>query len=453
MQKDTLTRRLRIPRFSLRTLLLFALLIGSGMALGWHWEPWRAERKITLAHLPTVEIPPTRAGFIAPGSQKYGSVEAGFSPDGKKIFTLWAQDEWSWGTGVRFRRGEPPPKLEPPLIAPAISPTVRVFDVETGHEEWCYVDEDIIDIGECASIVLSPGGKWLILGMPTPLNNADRPAEWQFFNIRILNLQTGKQLALPAALKTAAEAEMQRQPNSLSDWFSDFNPLNKGAVTNSVLFSPDDSMVAIEWLGKTYIFPAANVGNCCVLNTQDGVPLAFSNRQECLAMGSGDLIEIWDLAEKRIIETSRGNAIYDRHLSDPSTWYMRGRLIKELNEKQSKYTLVYESPPAPALRCETNGKNIRVTKSDGDAITIFSGSKLMLKSANAAPDGTRIVSVSLDGTAHIWQLCRPEYWWGIAWLPEFWATAVFASALCWSVLKDRVAFDVIAHGRQHESGC
>jgi len=37
----------------------------------------------------------------------------------------------------------------------------------------------------------------------------------------------------------------------------------------------------------------------------------------------------------------------------------------------------------------------------------------------------------------IWHRRRPEYWWGVAWLPEFWLTALFAGALGWSVWRDR----------------
>jgi hypothetical protein len=32
---------------------------------------------------------------------------------------------------------------------------------------------------------------------------------------------------------------------------------------------------------------------------------------------------------------------------------------------------------------------------------------------------------------------RPEYWWGLAWLPEFWLTLLFAGALAWNVWRDR----------------
>jgi len=32
---------------------------------------------------------------------------------------------------------------------------------------------------------------------------------------------------------------------------------------------------------------------------------------------------------------------------------------------------------------------------------------------------------------------RPEYWWGVAWLPEFWLTVVFGAGLVWSIISDR----------------
>jgi len=36
-----------------------------------------------------------------------------------------------------------------------------------------------------------------------------------------------------------------------------------------------------------------------------------------------------------------------------------------------------------------------------------------------------------------WRLRRPEWWWGVFYLWEFWVTAIFAALLVWSVVKDR----------------
>lgn len=52
-------------------------------------------------------------------------------------------------------------------------------------------------------------------------------------------------------------------------------------------------------------------------------------------------------------------------------------------------------------------------------------------------DGRRLAVTQGTGVLNIWHRRRPEYWWGIAWLPEFWLTAFFAVALIWSVWRDR----------------
>ena len=57
----------RLPRFSLRSLILFVLLAGSGYGLWKHWEPWR------------------RGPVLAGHSDWVRS--AAYSPDGKRIVT------------------------------------------------------------------------------------------------------------------------------------------------------------------------------------------------------------------------------------------------------------------------------------------------------------------------------------------------------------------------------
>jgi len=38
-----------IPRFSLRTLVVFLLLVTSGVGLWWRWQPWRLDRILAMA--------------------------------------------------------------------------------------------------------------------------------------------------------------------------------------------------------------------------------------------------------------------------------------------------------------------------------------------------------------------------------------------------------------------
>ncbi len=58
-----------------------------------------------------------------------------------------------------------------------------------------------------------------------------------------------------------------------------------------------------------------------------------------------------------------------------------------------------------------------------------------------SPDGVTITTTTskFDYKARVWRLNRPDYWWGVSWLPEFWLTAAFAGLLVWSVVRDRRA--------------
>ncbi|HEY3322503.1 MAG TPA: hypothetical protein VGP72_18725 [Planctomycetota bacterium] len=71
------------------------------------------------------------------------------------------------------------------------------------------------------------------------------------------------------------------------------------------------------------------------------------------------------------------------------------------------------------------------------AVLMPHGNKVRWRGA-ISDDGDWIVT---DGEgaeqAYIWHRRRPEYWWGIAWLPEFWLTVVFSVGLVWSVWRDR----------------
>jgi uncharacterized protein YcaQ len=40
----------------------------------------------------------------------------------------------------------------------------------------------------------------------------------------------------------------------------------------------------------------------------------------------------------------------------------------------------------------------------------------------------------------VWHRTRPEQWWGVFYMLEFWFSAGFAAALVWSLLADRRTF-------------
>ena len=97
----------------------------------------------------------------------------------------------------------------------------------------------------------------------------------------------------------------------------------------------------------------------------------------------------------------------------------------------------------------------------GKSLLHLRGSAQAVQTATYSADGARIVTSSWEeATARIWDAgngeCltmlkprflpelfrrrRPEWWWGIFWLKEFWATVVFGSLLIWSLWRDRKYF-------------
>jgi WD40 repeat protein len=68
---------------------------------------------------------------------------------------------------------------------------------------------------------------------------------------------------------------------------------------------------------------------------------------------------------------------------------------------------------------------------------MLTGHTKTVRDVRFSHDGNRIATASWDGTMRLWHRRRPEYWWGVAWLPEFWLTVLFAGALVWSVWRDR----------------
>ena len=70
-------------------------------------------------------------------------------------------------------------------------------------------------------------------------------------------------------------------------------------------------------------------------------------------------------------------------------------------------------------------------------VHVLKGHSGTVMSATFSPDGRRIVTASEDMTARVWERRRPEYWWGMARLLEFWVTLALGVGLLWSLCRDR----------------
>ena len=55
------------------------------------------------------------------------------------------------------------------------------------------------------------------------------------------------------------------------------------------------------------------------------------------------------------------------------------------------------------------------------------------------PDG-RLLASEYEGTVTLWRRRRPEWWWGVFWLPEFWLAALLGAAFIASAVRDARRF-------------
>ena len=75
---------------------------------------------------------------------------------------------------------------------------------------------------------------------------------------------------------------------------------------------------------------------------------------------------------------------------------------------------------------------------EGTNLIALAGHSDDVVSVAYSPDGRSIVTASQDDTARVWHHQRPpEYWWGVAWLPQFWLAIALGAGLLASLWRDR----------------
>ncbi|HLX63355.1 MAG TPA: WD40 repeat domain-containing protein [Planctomycetota bacterium] len=87
---------------------------------------------------------------------------------------------------------------------------------------------------------------------------------------------------------------------------------------------------------------------------------------------------------------------------------------------------------------ETNSKRVLAIfgHSGTPPFSIFSSDLPPFNKYGPLNHGTRVFAFSDDNELKTYVNRRPEYWWGYAWLPEFWLAAAFLCLFAWSLLRD-----------------
>jgi len=360
---------LRRIRFSLRTLVIFVLLLGSGMGLWWKWTPWVLERSLEK------HVQRTRA--------------VAFAPNGRLIAAAGDDNEvrvWDAGTGelLAILRGH-----EATIHSVAFSPdssrvvtasedkTARVWDVAHGRE--ILILSGHAGIVHCAAY--SADGLCIVTAS----------GDYKAF---VWGAASGEKQKVLKGHRTAV-------------YSAAFSPDGQSVVTGSSdgtarlwAWKDETELLRIEDLqGKTWRFVQS------AMFSRDGrrVLMATSEASHFVA-------EIRDAATGELQLELTGNIFYTHCAAF--------------------------SPDDRRVVTASLNNTVRVYDAANGAVLASlpdSGS-----SAAFSPDGARIVTGhGKNGEVRLWQRRRPEYWWGVAWLPEFWLAVVFGAALVWSVWRDR----------------
>ncbi|MCY3024006.1 MAG: WD40 repeat domain-containing protein [Planctomycetota bacterium] len=373
---------LRHIRFSLRTLVLFVLLAGSAMGLWWKWEPWGnldvgdCTRPITCAAFSP------GADYVAIGSDDH-TVQV-WTVSGNEVRTLTGH------TG--------------PITAVTWCPSGRLLATASSDGTvrlWNSSD------GESQLKIELPHQK---ISVVTFSNNSQL-------------LAIGAQSGYACVWSMESGTEIARL-------------LGHSMAINQIAFSRDAGLIATASDdGYAAIFDAiaGTELNLIDMTTPEGYStpaycVAFSNGGGQLATGDDSgLLRVWDIGKKNpTIPTAqtRGCASALCFSKDDSELYVAGDPCP-WNLKALSWRLCGTLPnSAPNLAFRPRGYC--------DHLAAVSRRMKWSATFHRHP-----ASWDKCSRLHLRYFRRPEYWWGIAWLPEFWLTLVFAAGVVWSVYKDR----------------
>jgi WD40 repeat protein len=428
---------IRFPRlrFSLRTLLLIVLTFGSGVFLYRDWNPWQEiaevrEQPLRLLHddsidAQTVVISPdgeffttaTRAGWdetaeLRIHDSRNGAVcqtipahkrfiaSVAFSPDGSKIIT----------TGY--------------------DSTARIWDFPSGEQ------------------------KLLVFHDPTPTN------------LVTCGVFLSSDRVLTASYLGTTWALDKGRPRY---WLLGYHYCRDTetflfANRTRILASGPRNFYRQDWCLR--VSDAASGEAVMDFGHGDLDGKRISQDRYLWGLSYGGSVEKWDLNNGKLEASAsgdvkvftvlpNGNAVVSA--KDGGLMELNGTDLKELRAWDSKLkdvSCLSATPDGQRLFVGFSGGSVKIY--DYRSMQVLFGKSFVapdeyeVSAIKFFPDNGNKVLVILASTGwecwekskhvHLLSRCRPEYWWGVAWLPEFWATLLFGVGLGWSVWRDKRRF-------------
>lgn len=142
---------------------------------------------------------------------------------------------------------------------------------------------------------------------------------------------------------------------------------------------------------------------------------------------------------KKIVAVGANTATYDVTTGRP-TLFLEGQksyiYLVQFSPDGLRLLTISDKP----ITLKNEGRTARIWDAiSGRLLTELDPHKANCKLAVYSRDGKQILLAREDGSLELWRRSRPEDWWGIFILPEFWLTVFLLAALVWSLIRDRPA--------------
>ncbi len=364
-----------IPRFSLRTLAIFTLLCTSGILLWWHWKPWYCDMALT-GHK---------------GMRRFFLL---YYPDGRRILSdgwdgtarvwdthtgeeLHVLRSYRHGGGARFN-------LDGSRICTSAEDGAYVWDAETG--------ERLLHLkckGEPARLIFSPWGDLVLT------SSASEIGVWTATGQRLKAHEKAGSLHgfYWADRRHVIIGHRGNTPRLLDLFTGKQRPLR--GIADGPRKEADDDVRRLPSIG---FHP--DPGRVITLE-EDGTA----------RLRDAETLEPVPVKLRRDYPSKYGR---------PPEWpYISHRTPDGERE-------IHDNEDSVSIHEVTTGELLQI-------IDIAPGT------VQFAPDGRGVITSFRDGKILFYRRRRPEWWWGVFWLKEFWATALFAGVFVWSVVRDRKA--------------
>jgi WD40 repeat protein len=412
---------LRHIKFSLRTLVLGALLIASAMLLYQNFAPWKLEKSFSIHNPPAREGIPGRmhsyttlrflqnSDAIAYDHAPHDSTLTSDNPfarfntefvvydlkSGKKTLRLSSDAEFSYCATIPQR---------PLVIIDSSENNTALVDPETGktlfqfdsHYSSAFQSSDgrIVAVGnnDVTTVIDTEKGKvlwelkeerpWLAVSADGRLATFIR----KYSTAVVFDAATGK--------------ELNTFPKKESDYHYRFSVISPDST---YLYACDSPLIGCWNLATgEYSFHTADKD-------------AYYSPLPLFAPDSSSVLTFMELPCKILkvplggethTATGEGNTEYDNGLYFPN-----GQLLLYSSKAD-----IWDSTPK--------------------RLCSLAIPEEIVSCAAIAHDGQKLALLGSLGTLTLWCKQRPEQWWGLAWRYEFWITAIFAIGILFSLIKD-----------------